>query len=311
MNGMISERAVTLGSHDALIGVVTEPIQPFTSLPSVVAINGGILPRSGQSRIYVVLSRRLAALGYRVLRFDLSGIGDSPSRGDGLPPTEAAIDDVRDALDWFVGDGGRVVLMGFCDGATLAAHRASMDPRVVGALLIDPLIPRTRRYRGLHLWRRLWSRTTWLELASGTHPIWRTLYAKTIALMEQSELGAPFDPNQPAISESLQRIYQGVVDNEVEVFALFTGGMQHRHCYREQLLDAFPEVKFNSRLRLEYFGANDHHFEWPPHRVWLLDTIEAWLMTAPFRGNAVASSPNSTSPALGQIAASYTNGLRD
>lgn len=89
---------------------------------------------------------------------------------------------------------------------------------------------------------------------------------------------AQIDPNQPVIREQLKKIYQGLVDAGVEVYAIFTGGMPHRHCYREQLLDAFPTIRFNDKLRLEYFEANDHHFEWPPHRAWLLEAVESWLV---------------------------------
>lgn len=283
VSGKISERAATFGRHDGLIGIITEPTEPVPGLPAVVALNGGILLRSGQGRIYVSLARRLSALGYRVLRFDLSGIGDSLSRGDGLPPIEAAVEDVREALDWFVGENKRVVLLGLCDGATLAAYQASIDRRVVGAMLIDPLVPRTARYRRLHLWRRLVHYRTWLELATGSHPFWRVLRKHTKAIATGEDQPAQFDPNDPPIQTALQAAYQGLVDNDVETFALFTGGMQHRHCYREQLLDAFPAIHFTERLRLEYFESNDHHLEWPPHRAWLLDTIEKWITSAPFR----------------------------
>jgi pimeloyl-ACP methyl ester carboxylesterase len=289
VNNKINERAVSFGLNGSLIGIITEPAHPAAGLPKLVAINGGILPRSGRARIYVTLSRRLASLGYSVLRFDMSGIGDSLSRGDGLPPIDAAIQDIKDALDWFVGDNGQVVLMGLCDGANFAAHRASIDPRVVGAVLIDPLVPRTQRYRILHLWRRIVTPTIWKEITSGTHPVWRSMKMKTMALLGQDSAGVRFDPNDPVISEQLRRIYQGLVDNGVEVYAIFTGGMQHRHCYREQLLDAFPTIKFTDKLRLEYFEANDHHFEWPPHRAWLLTAVEGWLTSLSPRNTHVGT----------------------
>jgi dienelactone hydrolase len=219
----------------------------------------------------------------------MSGIGDSLSRGDGLPPIEAAIQDIKEALDWFVGDDGQVVLMGLCDGANLAAHRASIDPRVVGAVLIDPLVPKTQRYRILHFRRRIVTPTIWQEIVTGTHPVWRAIKMKTMALLAQDTANASFDQNDPVVTEQLREIYQGLVDNEVEVYAIFTGGMQHRHCYREQLLDAFPTIRFTDKFRLEYFEANDHHFEWPPHRVWLLAAVEGWLTSLSPRKTNVGS----------------------
>jgi pimeloyl-ACP methyl ester carboxylesterase len=279
----ITERAVLIGPRKSLVGVVTQPGQPDMAAPAVILVNGGILPRWGRSRIYVTLARRLAGLGHRVLRFDLSGIGDSPSRSDGLPPTEAAVADVGDAVDWLVGPDAPVIIIGLCDGANLAAYQASIDRRVVGAVLLDPLIPRTFRYRLTHLWRRVKSPTAWRELVTGAHPLWRFLGVRARRLARGDQIGPVFDPNDPQIRSILTRMYQSIVDNEVELLAIFSGGMQHRHCYREQLFDAFPTVAFNERLILEYFPANDHHFEWPPHRAWLLDRLLDWITTAPFR----------------------------
>jgi pimeloyl-ACP methyl ester carboxylesterase len=280
--GGYSERAVLVGPRSALVGVVTQAVKVDPDLPSIVVLNGGILPRSGQSRIYVTLSRKLASIGHRILRFDLSGIGDSPSRGDGLPPIEAAVEDIREALDWFVGADGRVILMGLCDGANFAAHRASIDRRIVGVVLIDPLIPRTARYRWEHLKRRLLAASTWREILNGTHPVFGVVRRKALALAAQEEEPTPFDPNEPSVRATLSAVYRGLAENEVEVFAVFTGSLQHRHCYREQLLDAFPDVDFGRRLQLEYIPAHDHHLEWPPHRAWLIDQLMRWVTKAPF-----------------------------
>ena len=222
-------------------------------------------------------------MGYRILRFDLSGIGDSPTRGDGLPPIQAAVENIREALDWFAGENGRVILMGMCDGANLAAHRASIDRRVVGVFLVDPLVPRTARYRRKYLARRFTSAYTWSKLVNGTHPIFNDLMRKGKVLISQEEEPTPFDPNEPGIRAALSAVYDGMTENEVEIFALFTHGAQHRHCYREQILDAFPQLKSNRRLQLEYLPAEDHHLEWPPHRAWFLEKLIHWITTTPFR----------------------------
>jgi pimeloyl-ACP methyl ester carboxylesterase len=298
-----SERAVLIGPRKSLVGVITQPEQPDKAAPAVILVNGGILPRWGRSRIYVTLARRLAGIGHRVLRFDLSGIGDSPSRSDGLPPTQAAVADLGEAVDWLVGPDAPVILVGLCDGANLAAYQASIDRRVVGAVVLDPLIPRTFRFRLMHLRRRVKSPTTWRELAMGTHPFWRILSGRIRRLAGGEQIGPVFNPNAPHVRSILTKMYQSIVDNEVELLAIFSGGMQHRHCYREQLLDAFPTVSFNERLALEFFPANDHHFEWPPHRVWLLDRLFNWITMAPFRELDAAREANSASLA-NQVSAS-------
>ena len=66
--------------------------------------------------MYVTMARELAAVGHLAFRFDLSGIGDSASRGEGLSPNEAHLADVSEALDWLMEscDVHEVVLIGLC-----------------------------------------------------------------------------------------------------------------------------------------------------------------------------------------------------
>ena len=273
MNCNIIERAVSFGLNESLIGIVTEPVHPAENLPRVVALNGGVLHRSGRVRIYVTLSRRLAALGYRVLRFDMSGIGDSLSRGDGLPPTEAAIQDIKDALDWFVGKDGRVV----SDGALRWGEFA----QPIGHRLIQES---SERFSSTRLFLEQCAIVFCTLGGASLRPVgrhaevcgpgWRTIRRKTKKWNGPRSRPCADRPNQPVIREQLEKIYQGLADTGVEVYAIFSG---HKLCYREQLLDTFPTIRFSNKLRLEYFKANDHHFEWPPHRVWLLHAVERWL----------------------------------
>src|SRR5208337_1020254 len=83
--------------HHPLVGIVTQPVdyEP-EDRPVFVILNTGIIHRVGHHRMYVSLARALARLGYQVLRFDLSGIGDSESREDGLSLLDGALADVRE-----------------------------------------------------------------------------------------------------------------------------------------------------------------------------------------------------------------------
>ena len=73
----MKEHAIVFGREATSVGIVTEPAAKHTSpsLPAVVILNSGVIHRVGPNRIYVALARDLAALGFPVLRFDLSGIG--------------------------------------------------------------------------------------------------------------------------------------------------------------------------------------------------------------------------------------------
>ena len=78
MSQRISEQAVLFGSWTSLVGIVTKAVSPASAnRPAIVILNTGIIHRVGHHRMFVTMSRALGAVGYTVLRFDFSGIGDS------------------------------------------------------------------------------------------------------------------------------------------------------------------------------------------------------------------------------------------
>jgi pimeloyl-ACP methyl ester carboxylesterase len=138
------EHAGLFGSCRSLVGVVTEgqsaPGDRPMPLPAAIFLNAGVIHRVGPSRLYVGIARRLSALGWSSARFDHSGIGDSPVRRDGKPFEQSAILEVREVMDSLEQHRGidRFVLIGLCSGAVTAFDAAVADPRVVGAVLINP-----------------------------------------------------------------------------------------------------------------------------------------------------------------------------
>ena len=137
----MNESALLLGSDASLAAVVTDP-EPGAGAPQAPAVlwlSAGFLHRVGPNRLYVTMARRLAALGFTSVRFDFSGIGDSPPRRDHLPFDEGAVRDTREVIDWLAEHRGidRVVLAGVCSGASVALWTASCDARVVGVALVN------------------------------------------------------------------------------------------------------------------------------------------------------------------------------
>ena len=92
------ESPLAFGRSHRLFGLLTEPVDGASG-PTVIMLNAGLIHRIGPRRIHVHLARRLAASGLRVLRVDLSGIGDSEARKDGLSAVDGLQDDVRQAMD--------------------------------------------------------------------------------------------------------------------------------------------------------------------------------------------------------------------
>ena len=150
-----------------LVGVLHRP--PGSASPvGLVVVVGGPQYRVGSHRQFVLLARCLARAGIVVLRFDLTGMGDS----GGDPATfETADLDVAGALDILMATCREVrcvVLWGLCDGASAALMYAARDPRVSGLVLLNPWV-RTpaglaRAHLRGHYLQRLFSRAYWQKV---------------------------------------------------------------------------------------------------------------------------------------------------
>jgi pimeloyl-ACP methyl ester carboxylesterase len=179
----VREEAVDM---EGLFGVLTEPIQPSaaTSLPAVVLHNIGANSHIGANRMYVRMARRWAGLGFRVLRFDTAGLGDSPATSrtpENRVYSETALGDSQRALDFLARARGteRFVLSGLCSGAYVSFHSAVADERVAALVLMnillfhwkegDPVDVRKReRVKSSHFYSRAFlGRDTWTRLIRG------------------------------------------------------------------------------------------------------------------------------------------------
>jgi alpha-beta hydrolase superfamily lysophospholipase len=135
----IIETAVRFGSI-RLFGIVTE-VEGDSHGPTIVLVNEGNTHHIGQARIWVDLARQLSGAGLRVLRFDLSGNGDSglrPGQEAHVVRAPEAVDDVMEASFAISPDDPTdVVLVGFCSGAYEVMEQALRAPPR-GVCLINP-----------------------------------------------------------------------------------------------------------------------------------------------------------------------------
>jgi pimeloyl-ACP methyl ester carboxylesterase len=143
----MKECVVLLGKERSLVGILTEngdaDVSAQNDLTGVLLLNAGLIHHIGPNRIYVKMARLLASMGFVVLRFDFSGIGDSGPRKDKLPVTDSVCDEVRQAMDYLeqFKDIKQFICIGLCDGATAAGQILATDHRVKKAILIDPPVP--------------------------------------------------------------------------------------------------------------------------------------------------------------------------
>jgi pimeloyl-ACP methyl ester carboxylesterase len=289
MRDGILDQAVMIGVRKTLVGIMTQPVdyEP-NDRPVFLILNSGIIHRVGHHRMYVTLARALAGVGYPVLRFDLSGIGDSESREDGLSMLDAALADVREAVNWLftVRRARRVILVGLCSGADQALVYGISDRRVCGLVLLDPSIPPTRQYRLRFFLRHAIAPKSWFNILTGNGSLWKFMRKRLGFASDDAWERRTLDLNDPAIRGFLQNAYQRSRDLGIQCLAVFTSGMQHQHNYRRQIFDAFPEIDFKGRLRLEYFTGCDHVFSSEIDRNRLLGVIMNWAETTCFVGQA-------------------------
>jgi len=137
---------------------------PLANAPAVLLWNVGMNHRVGPYRFYVDLARRIASHAGTVLRFDVSGLGDSelqPGRGSDL---ERAQLDVQEAMKLLEQRSGirQFIVVGFCSSVDAAHQLAVNDPRVVGVVYVEGYAYRTpgfyaqiyKRYLSLRHWER-------------------------------------------------------------------------------------------------------------------------------------------------------------
>jgi pimeloyl-ACP methyl ester carboxylesterase len=135
------EIPVSIRNGAPLLGILCKPTFPRAGRPGILFLNTGAVPQSGTNRIWVTMARRCAAIGFTALRFDISGVGDSPghaARTDNRPIMKDACADVAAAIGWLQAQNcSTITLIGFCWGAQLAFNVALEDSRIGRLIMIN------------------------------------------------------------------------------------------------------------------------------------------------------------------------------
>jgi len=270
----LRERPVLFGRTESLVGVLTQP----TGLPSaisVVILGAGILHRVGPSRVSVHLARRLAGIGCTVLRFDLSGIGDSPMDPRASSLEASVLADIDDAITTVLEEGGSdgVILLGFCSGADNAYHVAAHDPRVKGVVLFDPYIERTKGFHRRRTLRRLRSPKTWMNLISG-----RSLYLRI-----KRRLAEP--PPQPpeffmlltSTGEDYVRRAKAGLEAGVRYCFILSGAVEEYYNSPRQVEESLPGVFSPDHMKVVLRPEMNHILSRKEDQEWMGKTVVEWI----------------------------------
>ena len=254
------EQVAWFGEEENLVAIVTTPPVP-RPVPGILILNAGVLHRTGPHRLHVHLARSLAALGHRVARLDLSGIGDSRTLPGRLTFRESSVADIRTTLDSLAieGDEAGFILFGICSGADNALAAAGVDARIRGLVLLDPPAYSTPRSRfrqslgkrgGVHGWLRLPFR---LGL-SALRRIKKAAQARSLARNDEAHSnGRELPPMQ-----EYRRQLNALIERDVRILAIYSGVLGARYNRDDQLFEAFPELR--GRIDCVYFPQANHTF---------------------------------------------------
>lgn len=254
----MTEQPVLFGEGGALFGVVTRPTTVAAEPVACLMLNAGLIHRVGPHRLHVRLARGLAERGITAMRFDLAGIGDSPTAISGRSFRDQGVHDIRAAMDWIEREFGirRFLLFGICAGAVNAHWTSLADDRVVGLLMFDGFWYRSRWTEPVRVWKRLrrmhfgeWSTAAIRRLRRAAKPV-----AEDAA---KANVFASWDVGNPPKAEFAGQL-NTLVNRGVLVFLLYGGSVMEYYSYAKQFRDSFRGESFVDHVRCEFDPDLDH-----------------------------------------------------
>jgi len=286
----VKETIATFGKTRSLIGIVTHPENGSSSdLPAVILLNSGILHRVGPGRLYVKLARALAAQGFLVLRFDLSGIGDSRSSDEDISFEERTTTELDEAMRYLGTEyqSDKFILTGICSGAKIAYETQCNDARIVGAAPIniyrlldttdDRLVSavKNRSETRYLLQFSLLDPGSWLKLFSGRAD-YRGLLRKFKLLLRKLVPAAKQEyPDTLRIKSDIRSI----TDRNARLLLIYSVTDKGLDYARETLGDETDTWEESGRFRIEVIRAN-HIFSLPSSQRELIGLMVDWLNSA-------------------------------
>jgi len=289
----IAESVFMCGPGRSLAGILCEREggEPLRPRPGAVFLNAGNVHRVGPNRLYVTLSRSLAERGFSCCRFDLSGIGDSPSRGDGRAFREYAPAETRQVLDDLETRRGvkRFVLVGVCAGADVSLDVAAEDERVAGVILVNGAFvdggafaevyhrAEKRTMRRYYL-KRVFSPVAWWRFFTGKSAFWKAI-ADGLRSKSSRKPEARTAAKPEGTTPETKRKWSLLARRRAGALLVFAEGSVFWDVFRGEAEPAVRDVYPPERIRVVMQKATDHTFTLLSSQNELLETITSWLET--------------------------------
>lgn len=263
---MMPERAFRFGRAGHLVGMVGMPSGARGPV-GVIVLNTGLMHRVGPFRLHVDMTRRLNALGYPTLRFDLSTMGDSGASAEAASREQQVSADVSDAVALLGAQAGctRFVLVGLCRGAQSAHAAACTETAVAGAIFLDGYIYRTTGFKLRHYLPRLLSPARW-----------RGFFARKLRQAvspEEVTFGSVYPPKEQVRGELAAMLARGL-----KLYFVYSGGIGEQFNHPRQFRECYGrEVADHPALRMDLLDGTDHTYTLVCDRERMFEHVERWL----------------------------------
>jgi pimeloyl-ACP methyl ester carboxylesterase len=272
-NTEIEETVVSPGA--GIFGIFARPRggKPERAL---IMLNNGAIRHVGANRFDVTLARELAAEGMGVLRVDLSGLGDSPTRAGAMENQvfgPYSIEDVGICVKWMRARGVRELIVGGqCAGASHALSAVLTGQPIDAAYLINcPVFapnagfdPRTdRRFKDIARYdKSVKSARSWQKLLSGKVDLrkvagiaaWKSvLRIKRIAREAARRMGVP-------MRHDLARHFTALAGRGVRLHFLYSADDPGRVRLAMEAGSCVPELCRSGCFSMRIFDGANHIF---------------------------------------------------
>ena len=291
MDHGVAESVFPCGPDGGLVGILSSPQcgQASTGRPAVVLINAGNVHRAGPNRFYVNLARHFAAMGFATLRFDLSGIGDSPNRNDGRPYREYAAEEVCGVIDDLEQRLGvrDFILLGICAGADISFDAAVEDERVKGLVLINGAFidaaafaasyhrAQRKTIRRYYL-KRVLSPRAWVRLLALRSRFWVSLGRGLKSRLKSAGASRP-DTACAVRTDGCRRKWAALAGRGVSVLLMFAEGSVFWDMFRDEVRHITERLYPKDAICIVLQKRCDHTFTLLSAQEEAAAAVAAWL----------------------------------
>lgn len=278
------EQAIVMGGNQSLVGIVTEPEPPWNGSAALV-LNAGMVHRVGPSRLGVRLARQLAKEGYRVVRFDHSGVGDSWRQpGESRSWEDLLVSETREVMDGLADlyDVRKFIVVGLCSGAVTAFRTATVDERVSGIVMINAMGHSTDDDWNMRIRSRKWvsdyvtksavSIDSWKRALTG-----RIRYRRLYKVLTKRAAGWLFEPKRiKEITNQTRSQFREVLGRGIRTLVVHSSADSSFDYFNTVVKPEVESLRGSGDFDYKIIDETDHTFTVLDKQRDLVDTIATW-----------------------------------